>query len=177
MFRLLNNSKAVNVLEKFLVRIKEEDPVAVRINDILLDKGWKISTTKQDGTFCAVAAVEKPYRRAGERGDELVSWLMDVITKSWGFAADGVRNEIVTGLSLVWLRHQDAVDSKKLIDELTVIPGGPRGLVGRARSLKDFRRGTIGDAMAELIINMLNSKRRINRLPAWRDDDVTEQAV
>lgn len=176
MFRLLNNSKAVNVLEKFLVRIQEEDPVAVEINDILLDHGWKISTAKQDSNFCAVAAIEKGYRKAGPEGPGLVEWLIQIITKSWGFAADGVRGEIVTGLSLVKLRHGDAIDSKKLIDELTVIPGGPRGLVGRARSLKDFRRGTIGDAMAELLINMMNSKRRINRLPDWHAD-VTEVAV
>jgi hypothetical protein len=177
MFRLLNNSKAVNVLEKFLVRIQEEDPVAVAIDDILIDAGWKISTAKQDGTFCAVAAIEKPYRRAGENGATLVRWLIDVITKSWGFSADGVRNEIVTGLALIYLRHGEALDSKKLIDELTVIPGGPRGLVGRARSLKDFRRGTIGDAMAELLINMMNSKRRINRLPAWRDEEIGENTA
>jgi hypothetical protein len=177
MFRLLNNSKAVNVIEKFLVRIQEEDPVAVKINDVMADKGWKISTSKIDANFCAVAAVEKPYRRAEAKhagdGETLVAWLMDVVTKAWGFAADGVRAEIISGLSLVWLRHSEAIDTKKLIDELTVIPGGARGMVGRAKSLRDFRKGTIGDAMAELIINMLNNKRRINRLPAWRDDDPT----
>lgn len=178
MFRLLNNSKAVNVIEKFLVRYVEGDPIAVTITDLLADKGWTVSTSKIDANFCAVAAIEKPYRKAEAKrvgaGTELVKWMIDVITKSWGFSADGVRGEIITGLALIWLRHGDAVDAKKLIDELTVIPGGARGLVGRARSLKDFRRGTIGDAMAELLINMVNSKRRMNRLPQWRDDDDTE---
>ncbi len=176
MFRLLNNSKPVNVIEKFLVRYIEGDPVAVEITDLLADRGWTVSTSKIDSNFCAVAAIEKYYRRAEAKqvglGAELVKWMIDVITKSWGFAADGVRGEIITGLSLVWLRHQDALDSKKLVDELTVFPAAARGLVGRARSLRDFRRGSIGDAMAELLINMLNSKRRVNRLPAWRDEDV-----
>jgi hypothetical protein len=71
----------------------------------------------------------------------------------------------------VKLRHGDAIDTQKLVNELAAIPGGPRGLVGRARSLKEFRRGIIGDAMAELLVNMINNKRRVNRLPSWRDDD------
>lgn len=181
MFRLLNNSKPVGIIEKFLVRYVEGDPVAVTITDVLSGKGWTVSTSKIDSNFCAVGAIEKAYRKAEAQrvgnGADHVSWLMDVVTKSWGFKGDGVRAEIITGLSLVSLRHGDAVDAKKLIDELTVLPGGPRGLVGRARSLKDFRRGTMGDAMAELIVNMVNSKRRLNRLPAWRDDDVEAATV
>lgn len=170
MFRLLNNTRAVNVLEKFLVRIQEGDPVATAINDVIVDKGWRVAQAKQPGTFVAVSALEKAYRRGGERGVELVGWILDTVTKSWGFDADGVRAEIVTGLAMLWLRHGDAVDQRKLIDELTVLPGGARGLVGRARSLKDFRRGTIGDAAAEVLVNLVNSKRRVNRLPSWRED-------
>lgn len=170
MFRLLNNSRPVSVIEKFLVRIQEKDPIAVTIADILADAGWTVSVQKSPAHFCAVAAIEKPYRRAAERGDEMVKWLISVVTKSWGFDSDGVRGDIVTGLALLYLRHGDAIDTKKLIDELTVIPGGPRGLVGRARSLKDFRRGTIADAMAEQLVSMVNNKRRVNRLPAWRDE-------
>lgn len=176
MFRLLNNARPVSVIEKFLVRIQEEDPVAVTIADILAEAGWTVSVQKTASNFCAVSSIEKPYRRAGmgDRGAALVKWVIEVVTKSWGFDPDGVRGDIVTGLALLYLRHGDAIDTKKLIDELTVIPGGPRGLVGRARSLKDFRRGTIADAMAEQLVSMINNKRRVNRLPAWRDDFDTE---
>lgn len=174
MFRLLNNSRAVSVIEKFLVRIQEKDPVAVTITDLLADAGWTVSVQKSPAHFCAVSAIEKPFRRAGDRGQELVKWLIDVVTRSWGFDSDGVRGDIVTGLALVFLRYGDAVDTKKLVDELTVIPGGPRGLVGRARSLKEYRRGTIADAMAEQIVSMVNNKRRVNRLPKWSDEFETE---
>lgn len=170
MFRLLNNSRPVSIIEKFLVRIQEGDPVAVRITDLLAEAGWTVSVQKTPQNFCAVSSIEKPYRRAAEKGDALVKWVIDVVTKSWGFDPDGVRGDIITGLALLYLRHGEAVDTKKLIDELTVIPGGPRGLVGRARSLRDFRRGTIADAMAEQLVSMINNKRRVNRLPAWRDD-------
>lgn len=171
MFRLLNNSKAVNVLDKFLVRIQEGDPVAVGINVILERHGWTVSMSKNTGTFVAVSAIEKPFRRAGEHGAALVDWVINVCTESWGHSADGVRNEIVTGLSLLWLRHRDAIDTAKLIAELQGFVGGARGLVGRARSLKEFRGGTIGDAMAEHLTHLVNSKRRINRLPQWRDTE------
>jgi hypothetical protein len=171
MFRLLNNSKAVNVLDKFLVRIQEGDPVAVGINTILERYGWTVALSKNTGTFVAVSAIEKPYRRAGDQGAQLVDWVINVCTQVWGHSADGVRNEIVTGLSLLWLRHRDAIDTAKLIAELQGFVGGARGLVGRARSLKEFRGGTIGDAMAEHLTHLVNSKRRINRLPSWRDTE------
>ncbi len=170
MFRLLNNSRQVAVIDKFLVRIQEEDPIAVSINAALEEQGWKVSTSKLDGHFVAVSSIEKVFRRAGERGRALVEWVITVATEAWGMDANGVRGEIITGLGLVFLRHDEAVDTKKLIDELKLIPGGPLVLVGRAKSLKEFRRGKLADAMAEILVNLVNNKRRVNRLPAWREE-------
>lgn len=170
MFRLLNNSRAVSVLEKFLVRVQEGDPVAVGINNGLAELGWTVTASKVNGTFVAVSAIEKPYRRAGNRGPELLTWVISVITQAWGHDANGVRNEIVTGLAMLWLRHAEAIDTVKLVNELATYGGGALNLVGRARSLRDFRGGTIGDAMAEHLVNLINKGRRVNRLPSWHED-------
>ncbi len=171
MFRLLNNSRPVGVLDKFVVRVEEQDPIAVGITQKLNEHGWTVVTSKAVGSFVAVGAIEKAYRRAGERGPALADWVLGVVTESFGHNVDGVRGEIITGLSLLWLRHGEQVDRVKLVNELQGYVGGPRALVGRARSLKEYRGGTVGDAMAEHLVSLINKNRRVHRLPAWDTED------
>jgi hypothetical protein len=176
MFRLLNNAKPPSVLERFLVRIQEGDPIAVTISNVLAEKGWRIGPAKVDGMFSAVSSIEKPYVRAEaskKEGEKLVTWVTEVCTKAFGHDSNGVRGEIVTGLAYLYLRHGEEIDTAKLIQQMAVFNGGARGLVSRARSLKDYRSGTVGDAMAEHMINLINKgKRRENWLPDWRDAEV-----
>jgi hypothetical protein len=175
MFRLLNNAKPVSVLDRFVVRIKEEDPTALAINSVLTEHGWRLSTAKLDGCFAAVASIEAPYTRAQNArgaGTELVDWVISVVTKAWGHNSSGVRQEIITGLSHLYLRHGSAIDTAKLVAELAQFAGGPRGIIAQAKSLREFRGGTIGDAMAERMVNLINKGRRLHRLPDWRDADV-----
>lgn len=175
MFRLLNNAKPVSVLERFIVRVEEGEPIAVAINSILNERGWRLGTAKLDGIFGAVASIEGPYRRAQlarSNGNDLASWVIDVCTKAWGHDSNGVRGEIIVGLSHLYLRHGTAIDTAKLVQELGVYTGGPRGLISRAKSLKEFRGGTVGDAMAENLVNLVNKGRRLHKLPDWRDAEV-----
>jgi hypothetical protein len=171
MFRLLNNSRAVQAIDKFRVRVVENDPVAVKINDVLHRYGWKVQQSKENGSFAAVAAIEAVYRgnKAGKTDNiGVVETLVNVITEAWGFDADGMRREIVSGIGAVLLRH-DSIDLAKLTAELAQFPGGALRLVGSARGLRDARGGRLSDAMAEKIIILMNKNRRTNRLPDWRD--------
>lgn len=175
MFRLLNNAKPVSVLDRFIVRIQEEDPTAVAINNVLQAQGWRLATAKLDGCFSAVASIEAPFTRAENArsaGTELVEWVIGVVTKAWDHDSNGVRGEIITGLSHLYLRHGSAIDTAKLTQEMAIFSGGPRGLIAQARSLREFRGGTIGDAMAERLINLHNKGRRLHKLPDWRDAEV-----
>lgn len=175
MFRLLNNAKPVSVLERFVVRVQEQDPIATSINKVLNDRGWRLGTAKLDGIFGAVASIETPYTRAEKargEGEKLAAWVIDICTKAWGHDSNGVRGEIVTGLAHMYLRHGSVIDSAKLTQELATFTGGARGLISRARSLREFRGGTIGDAMAENMVNLVNKGRRLHRLPDWRDAEV-----
>lgn len=175
LFRLRNNAQPVSVLERFLVRVEEEEPIATAISQVLGERGWRLGTAKLDGVFGAVASIEGPYTRAEKahgEGRELTGWVIDVATKAWDHDSNGVRGEIVTGLSHLYLRHGKAIDTAKLVQELGVFTGGPRGLIARAKSLKEFRGGTTGDAMAENMINLINKGRRLHRLPDWRDAEV-----
>ncbi|MGH8882898.1 MAG: DUF6551 family protein, partial [Stackebrandtia sp.] len=56
MFRRLNHRRSVGILDKFLIRIVEGDPVAVTINEVVHEHGWTFATGKSDGRIAAVSA-------------------------------------------------------------------------------------------------------------------------
>lgn len=171
LFRQLNNTRTPQSLDKFRVRVIEGDEVAVALNTILEAHGWHAAQSKDDSCFAAVAALEKVYRgKLNGEGDTatICDTLIRVITKAWDFNADGVRAELIGGLGALLLRFNTRVDLSKLTTELGQTAGGPLGLIGRAKSLRDLRGGTIPDALAEIVVEMLNKSRRTNRLPHWR---------
>lgn len=171
MFRRHNNTRAVLPVDKFRVRVVEGDPAAVELNDTLNRHGWKVEQSKAAGCFAAVSALESVYRgKLNGPGDTLLicDTLIRVITEAWGHDANGVRGEIVSGIGAVLLRYNTRVDLVKLVSELAQHKGGPLGLVGKAKGLRDFRGGKLSDALAEILVELLNKARRTNRLPEWR---------
>lgn len=176
MFRLLNNTRPPTVLEKFKVRVVEGDPVAVEINSILEENGWRLSNTKGDGAFSAVSNTEQVFVRAetakgSGAGKQMLTWVLEVVNAAFGHDANGVRAEIVVGLSLLWMRHANQVDVAKLVTQLATYNGGPLALISSATTLRDLRGGTTGDAMAERLVALANKGRKVNRLPDWRTEE------
>ena len=172
MFRRLNNTRVVQAVDKFRVRVVEGDPVAVTLNNLLSRHGWYVQMNKDDGAFAAVTALESVYRgkvNGFDSSEALCDTLLRVLTEAWDHNADGVRAEIVRGTGAVLARYGARVDLAKLTSSMGTYPGGPRGLVGAAKGLHGFRGGTLPDALAEVLVEMLNKGRRSStRLPEWR---------
>lgn len=172
MFRLRNNSRAIQAIDKFRVRVKEGDLVAVQLNAMLTKNGWRIEASKSPGAFASVTALEnvfhgRPIYNEGSHFGACQS-VIQIVTAAWGHNANGVRAEIVSGLGAFILRHGSAVDVHKLVSELAQFEGGPLGVVGNARTLRQVSGGQITNAVAEIITNRHNKGRRTNRVPEWR---------
>lgn len=171
MFIRLNESKQIQAVDRFRIRVVEEDPIAVALNTALLDNGWRLGGS-HDGCFSAVSALENVYRGAGVTADhanlDTCRTLLSMITTAFGDAKDGGRKEIVAGLGLMLLRHRHDMDLHKVAAEMAKYPGGPLGLVGRAKGLRELQGGNVADSMAEVLINLHNKGRRSRRLPEWR---------
>jgi hypothetical protein len=171
MFRHLNNKRNVQPLDKFRIRIIEADPIAVDLSTVLIGNGWKLSTSKGGGCFSSVTALEKVYMYAPGTPREKIDhcrMMIEVITAAWGHDSDGVRAEIVSGVGALINRYQGELDLAKLTSELGQSEGGPLVLVGRARSLRSIRGGTVGDALAEILVTLVNKGRRVHKIPEWR---------
>lgn len=169
MFRLLNNTKQVQILDKFRLRIVEGDVIACKLNALLLSHGWTIRKAQAQGSFYAVSALEQVYNKPPGEDEETCDALIRIATKAWGHESDGMRAEIVSGLGAL-LRKHPHLDAYKLVKELAKLPGGPLGLIGKAKQLRDIRGGggRIADSMAEILITLHNKRRgETNRLPEW----------
>ncbi|MEU5258962.1 DUF6551 family protein [Amycolatopsis sp. NPDC021455] len=172
LFRLYNNTKTVRPTSKFTVRVIEGDPKAVALNQILERNGWKVTGAVSRGHFSAVGALEWVYDGAKiyEGGNlDACDTVVNVLTVAFGMNEHGVRAELIKGLGLVVLRYGEELDLRKLATDLSTHDGGPLGVIGDARQLRRLRSANIADAMAEVLVGMVNKGRRTKRLPEWRE--------
>lgn len=172
MFVRLNETKQVQPLDRFRVRVVEGDPVAVALNTVLAGHGWRVTTGGGESCFSAVRALETVYRGAKvvTTTDNLdaCDTVLGIVTAAFGHSAHAVGKQIIAGLGLVVLRHGHELDQRKLINELSKTPNGALGLISRAQGLREMRGGRVDHAMAEVIVNLHNKGRRTHRLPEWR---------
>lgn len=162
MFRLLNNTVRPQLIDLFRIRVVEGEPIAVGINDLAQKYGWKITLGSRDGLLSAVAAMERAWKRG------VAERTLATVTRAWGHDPSGVTAAILDGLSLVFARYGDTLDTDDLINRLAHYPGGAANLIGKARGLRDLYGSTMSQAMAELLVELYNRRRRSSLVPAWR---------
>lgn len=164
LFRLLNNTKGLQAIDKFRVRVVEGEPIAMFIEQILNKHGWKLAMGNGSGTFAAVTAVERVWARDKEAVERTVVTL----TRAFGHDAIAVHGSLVEGVGLVYARYGEAVDDKGLADRLARYPGGAARLIGAARGIAQTYRFTLSAGIADLVVELYNSGRKTKALPPWR---------
>jgi hypothetical protein len=164
MFRLLNNTAKPQALDIFRVRVIEGEATAVGIAQMLERQGWQVSVAGRDGNFAAVTAIERIYRSEPDAAERAVS----TATRAWGHANAAGDGRIVEAIGSVYLRYGAAVDPADMVERLARFPGGPGGLLGKGRGLKEMIGGTITSAIAEVAVETYNRARRTRALPPWR---------
>lgn len=164
MFRLLNSTAKVQYIDQFRVRVIEGDPNAVDIARMIQRQGWQITMQSGGNAFAAVAALERVYNLDDIAAEKAIA----TVTRAWGHEQNSSDGRIVEGVGLVHVRYGDAIETEDLIDRLSKFPGGPGALLGRARGLKDLIGSTVPRAVAEITVELYNSRRRTKALPPWR---------
>lgn len=171
LFLLYNNKKDPSAISRFKARTIKGDRVAVAIDRIVHEYGWKISTLKNDpGVLAAVEAAERVYRTGAKAlpdGDypEVLARTLNLITAAWGHDPVGTHGAVLEGIGQLYARFGDAVDTPKLIRDLQGTT--PRPLIGEAKTLRDLQGGTIAAALAKRLTGIHNSRKRSNLLPEW----------
>lgn len=163
LFRLLNNTAKPSAVDLFRIRVLEGDPVAVEIDRILAKHGWRIMLQTADGFFAATASAERVYRADPTAVEHAIS----AVTRAWGKDRAAVDGRVFEGIGMLFARYGDLIDQQELVDRLSR-SGTPGQLIGKARGLRELIGGTLTSALAEIVVEMYNSRRRTRALPAWR---------
>lgn len=164
LFRLLNNTVKPQQIDLFRIRVVEGDPVAVDIQRMIEANGWRLVFGTRPGAFVAVAAAERIYRL----DPVALEKTFNVVTRAWGHAQSSVDGRVIEGIGLVLARYGTAVDVADLTDRLARYGGGAGALIGKARGLRDLRGGQICRALAEIVVDLYNARRKTRALPGWR---------
>lgn len=176
LFLTTNTTRAVQVIDKFKVRITMGDQDAVNINTILknfnLHVDWANNESKN--VISAVATVERVYYGAGvlpETGHpDLLYKVIRTLNDAYG--ADGGRavwsRTMIDGTGIFWATYGSMVDRTRLVDVMQSHPA--RAITGQARMLRDAKGGTIGENAAEVILKHYNHRSR-SKLPPLGEVD------
>lgn len=162
LFRKLNNTQSVPLMDKFRVSLTEGDPVSVAMMAILDRHDIVLGSAPEH--FSAVAVGRRLYGL----GSHVFETALVVVRAAWGagrFAMDG---RIIEGVGMVVHRYGEALAIGELVDRLKIFPGGPGALIGQARGLRDVLSVKLAEAMAETIVGVYNRKRSTSALPPWR---------
>lgn len=168
MFRLRNNRTAVQKVDLFRVRVIEGDAVAVAINDMLARHGWQVGLSSKDGWIGAIEALESVWLADPNGNPPAAERAIVSISAAWGHGAAGVDRSIVAGLGALYVRYGADANSGDIVERLAKMPGGPKHLIGRARGLRDFIGGRMSSAVAEIVVEEYNRRRKTLGLRPWR---------
>lgn len=171
LFLLYNNKKDPSAISRFAARVAAGDEVAIGIEACILSQGWRVSVEKtQPGVLSAITAAERVFRTGSgtlPRGmhHDVLNQTLHLITESWGYEPAGTQSPILDGVGQLYGRLGASIDTPSLAMKLQ--KETPRGLIGKARTLKDVQGGTTPAAMARTIVGIYNNRRRTNHLPEW----------
>jgi hypothetical protein len=164
LFRLLNNTAKPQAVDLFRIRVVEGEPVATAIAAIIEGHGLSVSTNATGGHICAVAAMERIYRRDPDALDRALA----TCVRAWGLEPPANDGRLVEGLGLLYARYGSAVEVADLVPRLAKFGGGPGALLGKAAGLRDLIGCTAPNAVAEVIVESYNRGKKTRALQPWR---------
>jgi hypothetical protein len=161
LFLKLNDRAPVSSFDKHTNAVRAKSGEAVGMEDISRKHGLKISRQSGDGLIAGIAHVRDVYRL--DDGVSLDKTLL-IVTQAWGKSASALEGKVIKGVGLVFHRFNGTVDQSTIIKKLAKYPGGPSGLVGDARGLMEYRKGSLARCIAERVIDTYNAGRRGGKL-------------
>jgi hypothetical protein len=167
LYRQLNNTRPLQAWDFYKAGLISGDANCLEIDETVKSAGLKVAPQGGDGRIRCVTTLRQVHARYGKG---VLRRALDIATGSWGHTAGAVEKEIVHGLSIVAATYNGELDTPWLIKKLAKSPGGPAGLLGRARGLKDLHTAPLYRIVAQQIVAIYNKGRRTAALPDILDD-------
>lgn len=158
MFLDLNAGNQPNIIEKFLVRMVAQDPVALEINRIISAYGWKVRPGANQADVQCVGALERVYLRSEKKNADpnYLQIAIMCITHAWGMESAGVHAAIIEGIALLAEEFGDQLDTSTLERKMKSYKGGPGGLHIAASQLAGIQNIKVPTAVADILLGAYN---------------------
>lgn len=173
MFLDLNAGTQPQLLDKFKVRLRAGDKVALEIDALAKAYGWTIRAGGGPGYLQAVGAVEAIWQRSVAREAEpnLLQVALLCVTRAWNNQDPAaVSAGLLTAVAALADEYGDQLKVDVLIKKMANYPGGPSGLQSDGAQRAKINRGALSMGIAEQLVVEYN-KGRENRgtaLTPWR---------
>lgn len=167
----LNNTLASTPTEKFLMRLRAADPVAIGVAAIIEAAGFEgIVDTPTDGfihtpTACEWAYKGGPYKRR-EHAPEALAFALEATKKTYGKTKQAVRRDFIRGFASFALRYpkSDPVEVARKVRERH---DDPADLLAATSQMADALGVQSHKAMGLVIRQDFNHQRKGRRLSEW----------
>ncbi len=175
LFTQLQNRRPVNTIELFIKKETAGDPEVVDIMRVVRGQGLHVSSGgTTPGTVTAVSALTAVYRGGSSRFDQahpkLLETVLKVCIEAWGLDSANFNGKVLEGIGLLLARYGPTIDKMRLTAKLAGLPGGPHGLLGRARMAKDAHSTNMPRSVAGVLVDLYNggtNERSKARVKSW----------
>ncbi len=167
LFIALNSARIPNAVARFKVRLEAQDPVPVAITKILKDYGWRVGGPGSNGAVNAVSALEAVYALDPDEERGVFDATFDLITRTWGFDAEGAAAPVLGGVGAFMDRYVDKADISAFAKKVRSTWGSAIALVGQGKNLRSSRGGKLTMCIGEILHMTYNAKRRTGVLDPW----------
>lgn len=167
MFRRHNDQRAITPYDDFEKGITEGDELCVSVNEVVENNGFKVMASGRDGGITCVKKLISLYTSSNGVADGVtLDATLSLAAEAWGHRYPAVEKNILGGLAIVVRTYGEEIDRVNLIERLSKIPGGPSGLLGKARMLKEIRSASIERLVASVVVEVYNRNKRSGKLAA-----------
>ncbi len=160
-FLKLNKRAVVCPYDTYIQELHAGYQDAVGSAAIARRHGLRISNQSSDASLCCVSSVKRLH--AMDAGKTL-DVTLQVILGAWGSKAAALEGKLLEGVGAVFAKYNDTIDKSTMMKKLAKYPGGPSGLIGDARGIREYRGSTLSRCVAERVIEHYNAGRRSVRL-------------
>ena len=159
----LNNRAAVSTFDKFIAEVHAKVEEAVSADQIVKKHNLELqrSVSTRDGTICCPAALKNVCKTYGSG---VLDSALQIISASWGMTSAALEGQIIAGLSMLLGKANGDLEKDHLVKVLAKSNGGPSGIIGRARAIRDVEKTSTTKSVAQAMVALYNSGRRTHKL-------------
>lgn len=150
-------------IARFLIAVQAKQEPQLEVYGLIRGHGYTVEKKTGEAVMRAVHACVKARVLYGIVA---LKRTFEDIQACWGMDRNSTHQAIIMGFAEIHGVHKLELDRARLVTQVKKAHADPLMTVAQARSLRDFRGGTVGANMAEYLRILYNTGKRTGKLEA-----------